>query len=108
MYSNPNCSPGIRRESRVTEHEIVVLTSSPDDSYVYHVKHRDYDGLVDALKQAMSTPIPRTVLPLMTQVEHEKRMRALVETDWHAEAIEELASRRESGGKVGRGANVLF
>lgn len=68
--------------------------------YVYHVKSKDYDGLVSALKQAMTVPIPRTILPHMTQAEHELRMQALMETDWYDEAVQELERRKESGGKV--------
>ncbi|KAG7529383.1 hypothetical protein FFLO_05698 [Filobasidium floriforme] len=71
-----------------------------DPPYVYHVKSKDYDGLVSALKQAMTVPIPRTILPHMTQAEHELRMQALMETDWYDEAVQELERRKESGGKL--------
>jgi hypothetical protein len=64
------------------------------------VKSKDYDGLVSALKQAMTVPIPRTILPHMTQAEHELRMQALMETDWYDEAVQELERRKEFGGKV--------
>jgi hypothetical protein len=65
------------------------------------VKKGDYAGLVNALSEAIKTPIPRTVMPAMKQAAHEARMREFVETDWRDLAAAELRRRQENGQEVG-------
>ncbi len=54
--------------------------------YVYHVYAGDYEGFVEALRQASTTPTPRYINELMTVESVRERMKSLMETDWKQEA----------------------
>jgi len=54
--------------------------------YVYNVFKGDTDGLVQAMKDAISHPIDRYVLDRMRISSVEKRLAAILEKDWQSEA----------------------
>ena len=73
-----------------------------DPPYVYNVFKDDKEGFIDAIKQALENPIHRQVLPGMTMLAIQKRLAAILETDWRKEAEAVLVERKRSGGQVCR------
>lgn len=63
----------------------------PGPPYVYTVHARNYTGFVDAIKQAMNTPIDRYIAPHMKLDAFKRRLVDWVEADWKTKA-EQLGS----------------
>jgi hypothetical protein len=57
-----------------------------DPPYVYNVFKGDTEGLVQAVKDAVSHPIGSYVLESMRMSSVEKRLATILENDWESEA----------------------
>ncbi|TFK41539.1 hypothetical protein BDQ12DRAFT_678154 [Crucibulum laeve] len=64
-----------------------------DEPYVYHVHRGDYDGFINAIKKASTTPIEPFIPEFMTEKALQGRLMMLMETDWRAEAVVLLKER---------------
>ncbi|KAJ3525465.1 hypothetical protein NMY22_g10567 [Coprinellus aureogranulatus] len=60
----------------------------PGPPYVYTVHARNYTGFVEAIKQALATPIERYIAPHMTLDAFKRRLVQWAETDWKSKAEE--------------------
>lgn len=73
------------------------LLKFEDPPYVYNVFKGDQEGFVQAIKDAINTPIDRYILPRMTIKAIEARMREILENDWYKMAEDLLADRVRKG-----------
>jgi len=77
-----------------TQHGMLKLLDPP---YVYNIYKEDLDGFVDAIADAILTPINRYVLERMRMSAVTARLRAILEKDWKGEAAELLTKRLAAG-----------
>jgi len=73
------------------------LLKFEDPPYVYNVFKGDQEGFVQAIKDAINTPIDRYILPHMTIKAVEARMRGILENDWYKVAKDLLVDRVRKG-----------
>jgi hypothetical protein len=65
--------------------------------YVYNVKAGDYDGFVNAIKAALTTPTPPYIDPEMTDEAMRGRMSNLIEGNWKELAAERWKENTNEG-----------
>ncbi|KAJ7505458.1 hypothetical protein B0H11DRAFT_1978816 [Mycena galericulata] len=65
--------------------------------YVYHVFAKDYDGFKNAIADALTHPIGSYIREDMTEAAVQRRVAAILDRDWKAEAQAVLDSRKASG-----------
>ena len=68
-----------------------------DPPYVYNVFKGDQEGFVQAIKDAINTPIDRYIIPRMAMKAVESRLKEILDADWHKEAENLLAERQRKG-----------
>ncbi|KAF7321218.1 hypothetical protein HMN09_00210800 [Mycena chlorophos] len=68
-----------------------------DPPYVYNVFKGDEGGFVDAVRDAVRTPIESFVLPAMRMGAVEQRLGEILEMDWRGEAERVLEEGKKSG-----------
>ncbi|OCF30930.1 hypothetical protein I316_07458 [Kwoniella heveanensis BCC8398] len=77
-----------------------------DEPYVYHVYRGNATQLVDAIRKALSNPIPQFVLPYMTREYQERAVGEFMKTDWRAKA-EAILENRKKGIETENGNAVI-
>jgi len=82
------------RKAWHSQHGILKFLDPP---FVYNVHKDDFDGFMQAIKNAISHPINRYVLDRMRVSSVMARLQAILERDWKSEAVELLAQRMETG-----------
>jgi len=82
------------RKAWHSQHGILKFLESP---FVYNVHKDDFDGFMQAIKNAISHPINRYVPDRMRVSSVMARLQAILERDWKSEAVELLAQRMETG-----------
>jgi hypothetical protein len=65
--------------------------------YVYNVKAGDYQGFINAIQSALTTPTPPYMDPEMTDEAMRGRMRDLIERDWKGLAGERWRENEKKG-----------
>ncbi|WRT65802.1 uncharacterized protein IL334_002751 [Kwoniella shivajii] len=86
---NPN-----DRSKWLSQHDYLKWLDPP---YVYNVRAHDYEGYVDAIREAINNRPPRYIDPSMTPESIRKRVKRLVETDWRSIAKTYMEEREAEG-----------